>query len=91
MDSGLAPSARPGMTARWSLHHAHHRFDLHGDLAGQRAHADGGAGVAAALAEHGNEQIGAAVDDLQDPSLLTGEVSPEAKRRVTTGVPIQFK
>src|SRR5262245_47278384 len=40
------------------------RLDLDRDLAGQRAHADGGAGMAPGIAEHFDEQVGAAVDHL---------------------------
>src|SRR5712675_3143610 len=40
-------------------------FDLHRYSAGQRAHADGRARVAAAVAEHLDKKIGAAVDHLR--------------------------
>src|SRR5262245_63732322 len=40
------------------------RLDLDRDLAGQRAHADGGAGMAPGIAKHFDEQVGAAVDHL---------------------------
>src|SRR5262245_65593321 len=39
-------------------------LDLDRDLAGQRAHADSGAGMAPGIAEHLHEQVGAAVDYL---------------------------
>src|SRR3989441_7809735 len=41
------------------------RLDLHRDRVGQRSHAYGGAGVLALVAEHLDEQVRAAVDDLR--------------------------
>src|SRR6266853_179521 len=40
-------------------------LDLDRNSAGQRAHADGGARMPPALAEHLDEQVGAAVDDFR--------------------------
>ena len=51
------------------VHHPHHGLDLDRDLVRQRAHADRRARVAPALAEHRDEQVGAAVDHLR----LVGE------------------
>src|SRR5262249_24893195 len=42
--------------------HRHDGFDLDRDLVRQRAHADSRTGVAAGVAEHFGEQIGAAID-----------------------------
>src|SRR5690606_11420841 len=59
-----------GMTVVWEravsgLIHRHDRLDLDGDVVRQRAEADGRAGVAAGLAEDGDEEVRTAVDDLR--------------------------
>src|SRR3954464_1921262 len=57
--------ARAGPSGRIRSFNLHDAFDLDRDAGGQRRHADGGAGVAAALAEDFDEKVGAAVDHLR--------------------------
>lgn len=52
------------------LSHLEHRINLHRDIERQRGGADGEAGVLAAVAEDGDDQVAGAVDDLG----LVGEV-----------------
>src|SRR4029077_21117634 len=47
------------------LHHPHHGLDLDRNIHRQRTHPDGRAGVAPSLAQHRDEQVGAAVHHLR--------------------------
>jgi hypothetical protein len=60
-------------SARLSAAHQQNRLDLQRHPVRQRSHADRGAGVAAGLAEHIDQEVGAAVDDLG----MVGEISKE--------------
>src|SRR5229473_8419508 len=54
-------------------------FDLDRDAARQAAHPDRGAGMAAAIAEHRDHQVGGAVDHLRHVGELRGAVDKSAE------------
>src|SRR5688572_14736758 len=59
---GSSLAALGGGAARWRIFDFDDDLDLDRDTARQRAHADGRARVSAAIAEHRDEKIRAAVD-----------------------------